>query len=116
MFPGFRSGEGRAFDKLHNQVVRTHVVQSADVWMIQRGHRPRLALEPFAEPLGGDFDGDIAMEPGVRGAVDFPHPACANESEDFVGSELRTGGQAHFFNPAVQFKPAVMGMGAGSPF
>ena len=44
-----RPFERLALDVLHHQVVRADVVELADVGMIQRGDRARLALEAFAE-------------------------------------------------------------------
>ena len=40
---------GMSLDVLHDQVVRTDVVDLADVRMVQRGDRPGLALESLAD-------------------------------------------------------------------
>ena len=51
--------------------------------MRQRRHRLRLALEPrqrrriLRQRLGQDFDGDVAIQLGVAGAVDLAHAAGA---------------------------------------
>ena len=52
--------------------------------MIQRGDRAGFALEALAELFGGDFDGDVAPEARVAGAIHFAHAAGADEREDFV--------------------------------
>jgi hypothetical protein len=36
-----------------------------------------------------DFDGDIAAESRIAGAIDFAHPAGAERRDDFVGAEAR---------------------------
>ena len=68
-----------AWDELHHQVVGPDVVERADVRMVERGKRPRLALEARAEyrPLE-DLDRDVATEPSVARAVDLAHPARAD--------------------------------------
>lgn len=40
---------------------------------------------------GKDFDGDVALEAGVTGFVDFAHAAGAEGCEDFVGTEFGSG-------------------------
>ena len=60
------------------------VVERADVRMIERRDRARLALEALAQLRVGrerrrqDLDRDRAVEPRVAGAVDFAHAAGAN--------------------------------------
>jgi hypothetical protein len=74
------------FDELHDdeggRAFLADFVNCADVWMIQRGRRAR-----FAEQLGAarglrvagprfeDFDCDGALQLGIPGAIDRPHPA-----------------------------------------
>ena len=84
MFPGFKSRfarsvwrrEGRALHQFHHQVIRTNVIERADVGMIQHRHGVRLAFEPLAKLLRGYLDGDLAVETSVAG---FPHLAHAPE-------------------------------------
>jgi hypothetical protein len=99
-------GKGWTVDELHHEVVRAHIVERTDVRMIQRGHRASLALEPFAELPGGDFDGDGAVQTGVASAVDFSHAAGAYGVGDFVGAEAGPGGEKHIwrFYPAPEAK------------
>jgi hypothetical protein len=94
-----------AVEELHDEelapFVVADVVERADVGMLERGDRARLAVEALAElRVGGkgrrqDLDGDGAIEPGVARAVDLPHAAGADGIADFVWTETRPGGKAH---------------------
>src|SRR5580692_2066165 len=65
-------------DILHDQIVRSDVVQVADVGVVERGNRPSLAGKALAELRIGHFDRDIAIQPGIMGAIHFAHPAFAD--------------------------------------
>ncbi len=54
------------------------------VRVVQGGHRPGLALEAFAELLGGDLDGDRTVEPRVARPVHLARAAGSDGGEDFV--------------------------------
>jgi hypothetical protein len=76
-------GGGRALSELRNQVAATlwqdpEVVQVADVRMVQRRHRTRLAREPFRTP------GPFALE----------GPASPNEYEFAMDYGSENGCQA----------------------
>src|SRR6185436_11304683 len=86
-----------ALEQLHHRVDDARfvadVVDGEDVGMIERGHRPRLALEA-REAIGGgvglrgkDLDRDLAPEPRVVGAIDLAHAAPADRAEDLVRAE-----------------------------
>ena len=66
------------------------VVDGADVGMIQRGGRPRLALEALERTglhghvVGQELEGDRAIEARVFGLVDHAHAAAAEEFGDLV--------------------------------
>jgi hypothetical protein len=69
--------------------------------MVQRRQRFRFALEP-REPLGirreylrQDLDRDLAVEPGVTGAVDLAHPTGTEQREDFVRAEATARFERH---------------------
>ena len=78
-------GERHAFDLLHHEVVVAVVVadveQRADVRMVQRGDRLRLALQALAgaeltrQLRRQDLDCDRASEAGVLRTVDLAHAA-----------------------------------------
>ena len=59
-------------------------VDVSDVRMIQCGQEFGLALEPrhalgiTGKKLGQNFQGDIAFQPGVAGAIHFSHSAGAD--------------------------------------
>ena len=80
-------GQRRPLDQLHHQVVGTDIVNVADVGVIQRGDRANLALEAFAEPLGGNLDGHLAPHARIAGAIHLSHAARADERQDLVGAQ-----------------------------
>ncbi len=84
-----------ALDVLHDQIVRSDVVEGADVRMVQAGDRVRLALEALAEGRQTFLDGNDAIEAGIERLVNLPHATDANGRDDFVGTEPRTGGKEH---------------------
>ena len=75
-----------------------HIVQGADVRMLEGGHRARFTIETVAElPVGGNrcsqnFDGDSAVEARIGRALDFAHSAAAERALDFVRAEANAGG------------------------
>ena len=76
-------------------------VDGADVGMVQGRGRPGLLEEPLlgrlvAGQLGREeLQRDQSLEPGVLRLVDLPHPASADERDDLVLAEPRTGGDGH---------------------
>jgi hypothetical protein len=99
------AGERLPFDVLHDEerrpVMVAHVVERADVRMVQAGNRLRFALEPCAPvSVGADgrrenLDGNGPIETDVSTTVDFTHPSGADEGLDLVGAEARAGRQRH---------------------
>ena len=86
-----------ALDELHDQAANRaaflETVDMRDVRMVERRQHLRFALEP-REPFGiggeqirQDFDGDVAIELRVAGAVDLAHAALADQRDDFVDAE-----------------------------
>ena len=67
----------RAFHVFHDEVVRTYVIQLADVWMVQGRDGARLPIESIRELLFGNFDGDGSVEAGIAGLPDLAHAARA---------------------------------------
>ena len=61
----------------------------------QRRYGSRLAFKPLVELLLGDFDGDIAPQARVLGAIYLAHPALADERNDLVRPEFVTRGECH---------------------
>jgi hypothetical protein len=62
----------RALDELHHQVVRSDVVNLANVGMIQRGDGFRFTIESLTELRGGNFDRDIAIQAWIARLPHFP--------------------------------------------
>ena len=90
-----------AVQQLHHQewMARrlTDVVNRANIGMIQRRSRPRLALETLSrslrrKSLRQNFDGYVAMQPRVPRAIHLAHPALADGREDFVRPEFSPAG------------------------
>ena len=89
--------ERPALEQLHHEIrtalVLADVIDRADVRMVDRRDGARLTVEPFErDRVAGDgrrkdFDRDVAIEPGVAGAIDFAHATGTDRLEDFVGTE-----------------------------
>jgi len=77
------------------------VVERADVRMVQRGDRLRLALKPLAELVvpgqrrRDHLDGDVAVQARVTRPVDLSHAAGAERRDDLVRPDPRSGKPAH---------------------
>ena len=89
-------GKRLAVEQFHDEVVgvafAADVVQGADVRMIERRDRARLALEPVAhlgvvgEMRREDLHRDVAPEPRVLRPVDLAHAAGTERADDLVGT------------------------------
>ncbi len=87
-----------AFHQFHDQevnaVLMADIVQRADVRVGKFRNCLGFAVQSLAQSgigrqIGGqDFDGYIALESSVAGAIHLTHPAGAERGEDFVRSEL----------------------------
>ena len=96
-----------ALEKLHHEEqAAAHlgrqladVVERTDVGMFEARDAARFALESLAaDRIAGQrrrhhFDRHGAIEAGVGGAIDLPHPALADQPEDFIGTEPCAGWQ-----------------------
>src|ERR1700716_3433097 len=98
-------GQRLAFQVLHYQVahaiLRTDVIQRADVGMLQGRNGFGLALESFlrlriAGKVGRkDLDGYRAIETGVATTIDFSHAARASRSDDLVRPKSGSSSERH---------------------
>jgi hypothetical protein len=87
----------------HDEKVRAvgfaYVVDAADVWMVEGGDGPRLALEARAQArivcdvARQDLDRDDPVKSGVSALVHLTHAARATLGSDFIGAEARAGSQ-----------------------
>ncbi len=101
--------EGLAFDVFHDQVVDAvlfaHVVEHANVRMIQAGHRPGLALETLVEihslsqMFGKNLDGDGAVQTGVGPPIHLSHTARTELLGNFVRTQACAGYERHRLPP-----------------
>jgi hypothetical protein len=80
-------------------------VDVRDVRVIQRGEHLSLAAEA-REAIGivghggeEDLDRHVAIQPPIATAVDFAHPARAEDGHDLVWAEARTRSQRHGCQP-----------------
>src|SRR5262245_7328026 len=83
-----RNAKRLAFDVLHDEIVRTHIVKLANMRMVERSDCPSFALESFAELLTRRLDGDDAIEPCVAGLPHFTHSARADLRKDVIRSQM----------------------------
>ena len=90
-----------AIDQLHDQIVRSHVVERADVRMVQSGDRVRLSLEAVAEALARHLDRHFPMQARVSGAIHFAHAACADQGDYFVNTKAGAGGEGQGVAPGL---------------
>ena len=106
--PGQTFGQSLALDELHDEEVdfatsapvrfqlwplTSDVIQRADIWMIERGHRACLALESGApvdvgrERARKYLDCNVAAQPRIARPIDFAHPAGAERLDDLVRTQ-----------------------------
>ena len=83
-------------------VLFAHVVERADVRMVQAADGFGLTLEAFTalrvtgEMFRQDLDGDSAVEAGVYGAIHFAHTTGTDLVGDLVGAEFCAYHQGEF--------------------
>jgi hypothetical protein len=84
--PVFRYGsiEGDAFDELHDEVVRTDVMDRANARMIEGRNAARFACEAVTELAGGELERDHPVEPRIARRPDFTHPAGADALDELI--------------------------------
>jgi hypothetical protein len=96
--PGDAGSKRLTFDQLHHETfdlgAEAHVVQRADVGVIQARRGPRLAFEPLTPRVvwraaRQHLDGDASSQPGVDGGIHLSHAACPEQSAHLVGPEQR---------------------------
>ena len=72
-----------------------HVIERANMGMIQRRNRAGFALEAVAVFAVQGLDGDGATQARVGGRIDLAHAAHAKYRNDFIGAEFGPGLEAH---------------------
>ncbi len=94
--------QGLALQILHDQIggsiLASHVVQDANVRMIQRRDGTSFPLEAlfgfwiFREMRRENFDRNRAIQTSVARAIHFAHAASSQRRLDFVWTEFRPSG------------------------
>jgi hypothetical protein len=79
--------EWAAFDVFHDQVVRTDVVQGADVRVIQRCDGVPLTPEAVGVILMQQFHRHGSVQPRVDCLVDLACSSLAQRFDELVGAE-----------------------------
>ena len=103
-----RTFEVGAFDQFHHQRALLDAVDGGDVGMIQRREHLRFTLEArhvlrvVGQRRGQHFDGDVAVQLGIAGAVHLAHAARADWCKNLIRAEFVAGGKWHF-RESVQF-------------
>jgi hypothetical protein len=69
--------------------IGTHVIEMADVDVVERGDGPCFAPEALGEPLPRDLDGHIPAKARVVRAIDRTHAAGADRRHDPVRVQQR---------------------------
>ena len=82
-----RRSDRRPFDVFEHQIIRTDVVELADVGMVERGNSSRLAYKALAESLVRDLDRHDAIEPCVAGTIHLAHAADADRSSNLIRAD-----------------------------
>ena len=88
-----RAVEVGALHQFHHQGALLNAVHGGDIGVIQSGQQLGFALEAshvlsvVGERCGQHFDGYVAVELAVAGAVHFSHAACAEGRQDLVRAE-----------------------------
>jgi hypothetical protein len=77
-----------ALKEFHDEIIRPHIVQGANVRVIESGDRTRLALKTCSENSRTDLQCDGPVQPRIDGPEDFAHAALAERRYDAVRSEL----------------------------
>jgi hypothetical protein len=71
-----------------------------DVWVVERGEDLCLPLESSTalwivrEEIREDLDSHVAIQVRVTGTIDLPHPAHADQGENFVRTQSRANAEA----------------------
>ena len=97
----FYSAENPFHDEIGDAVLAAHIVQCADVGMIQAGNGFCFTLETlFANRvtrklLRQNLDGHGAVEPRIACAIHLSHSARAERSADLIGPKFGAWCQIH---------------------
>ncbi len=94
-FHGHRTRERNPFDQFHHDIVRTHIVNLADIRMIECRDGPRFPFKPCGKRCLRNLHRHIAVQLGVARLPYFTHPAFADRRKDLVAAEFVAGLNVH---------------------
>src|SRR5262249_53874365 len=77
----------RSFHEFHHQVIRSDIVELADVGVIERSNHSCFPFETLAEACGADFYRNLAVQPRIGCSVDFAHTASRKKRIDPVWAQ-----------------------------
>src|SRR6187200_986302 len=87
------SFERFSLDKFHDEVVRSHIIDLANMGMIQSGYYASLTLEALTKSGFRHLQRDSAVETAIPRLPDFAHAARADKREKFVRAESIPAGK-----------------------
>ena len=90
--PGEWSRKRTALEVFHYEVIRSNVVQGTNVRMIQGGDGTHFGKQAVAICRLRHFDRDGPTDSSIAGFEHLAHAAGAQEFDDLVRAEARTGG------------------------
>src|SRR4051794_22377891 len=90
-----RTSQRLTFYVFHHQIIRTDVIELADMRMIQSGDSTGFALESLGMLGLQPLDGHYAIQPCVASFPHLAHAALADGGKDFVRAKRVTGGERH---------------------
>src|SRR5262249_18754790 len=89
----------------HHQIIdsilRTNIVEGANVRVIQAGDRLGFAFKALfsgwilRKLFGQNLDGDAAFQARIPSAVHFSHTASTERRRDFIGAEVSAWSEGH---------------------
>src|SRR5438128_2485461 len=106
--PHKTEGQGFPFEIFHYQILksilRTDIMDRANMGMIQRSNGSRLALKPLlplwieAKMGRQDFDCDYPVQARVSSTVHLTHATRTQRRLDLIGPQLCSRSQTHTWN------------------
>jgi hypothetical protein len=106
LFESQRAARLLAFDEFHHDGVLFEAVDLGDVGMIERGQHLGLPLEArhvigvLGQRGGQNFEGHVAVESLIAGAVHLAHASLAEGPHDLIRAEFVAWGKWHMRDSA----------------
>ena len=93
--------ERRSLHQLQHQRALLDAVDGCDIGVVERGQHLGFARESrhaagiLGEGFGNHFDGHVAAQLGIGGAIHLAHPARSDGREDLISAEICAGLEFH---------------------